>query len=199
MPPAVGPRRRGAQNECTVLVQCTVRVHAPSASSLTVSAHCSPWAGATVDRAKPLGVFRRRVEDAPCQSAHCSPWAGATVDRAKALGVFRRRVEDAPCQSAHCSPWAGATVDRAKPLGVFRWLGRGPPGTALAALHRRERPVPRQGTAMSRHIEAGSCAQGVRRWIVRGNGIASRKWWMPQSQETVRSRPRPKPECGKAP
>ena len=40
---------------------------------------------------------------------------------------------------------------------------------------------------------------GVRRLIILGKGMTSRMWETPHIQATVRSTPRPKPECGKVP
>ena len=155
MPPAVGPGSLSARNECTILMQCTVGVHEPMASSHQPTSHRSPSVGRTLGRAKPLGVFRRRDMVRPI---HLSPFSieGTTLDGAKLLGVLRRRLvvrlvhlspfsiggNDArPCQSsrrfppagpwsawhtAHRFPSAGTTLRRARALGVFRQLGRGP-------------------------------------------------------------------------
>ncbi|MNI26110.1 hypothetical protein D3C73_797940 [compost metagenome] len=49
------------------------------------------------------------------------------------------------------------------------------------------------------HAQPPLPAYGYRRYNVRGNGIVSRTWSNPQIQATVRSSPRPKPECGTEP
>ena len=155
MPPAVGPGSLSARNECTILMQCTVGVHEPMASSHPQASHRSPPVGGKPARAKPLGVLRRRLV---VRTIHLSPFSigGTTLDCAKPLGVLRRRLvvrlihrspfpiggNDArPCQSsrrfppagpwsawhtAHRFPSAGTTLRRARALGVFRQLGRGP-------------------------------------------------------------------------
>ena len=55
------------------------------------------------------------------------------------------------------------------------------------------------GRAQEAQFGHGGPPQGYRRAMVRGKGMASRMWWMPVSQVTVRSSPRPKPECGTEP